>query len=189
VVSALEKTRIVRTRNWKEQKKVSLNELVVILSNYHFVRDRQEAQSFEKCQPHHCTVALKFSSSDFASSRKTNTDEEERFSFDKHGTIFPLSCFISLLNSTDFVEYVQKAHLKYKTTIKKKNSSTSSEASYDQEFEVESEDGRISYPFQAANLVEPVEEEDDHAEISFRKRSGALGKKTLDPKKIKKSKS
>jgi len=193
VVSAIEKTKILKGRALKERKTISLNELVVIFSNYHFVRDRQDVEAFEKCLPSHCTVGIKYSSSDFSSFKKP--EESERFFFDRHGTIFPLSCFTSLLNSEAFTEFVKESYGKYKNAIKKKGSDQ--DVLEDGEFENESE-GR-------ADFAEPSEE--DYVEIPpreyIRKRmasdgslgrnasssgSSFTGKKTNDPKKIKKSK-
>jgi hypothetical protein len=83
--------------------------VVLVTSNWHFVRDRREAKNFEPCEKHHCTVALKLDSSQFI-----KPDSEEAFNFDRNGLVLPYDAFLSLIKDSDFTgEFLQAVREKF----------------------------------------------------------------------------
>jgi len=108
VVSSAEKTDATGgfSKRGQGPVKIVTSNVVAVLSNYHFVRDKQAAK-FKPCKPADCSVGVKYSSSEFAvQSGSTNTDAG--FHFDRFGLLIPYEAFVSLFTSKDFGSYLKK---------------------------------------------------------------------------------
>ena len=105
VVSSAEKVDAgVGKRTYGAAKTISSN-VVAVLSNYHFNRDKQTAK-FKPCRPSDCSVGLKYSSSEFAIPSSVNSDAG--FHFDRFGLLVPYEAFVSLFTNKDFGTYLNR---------------------------------------------------------------------------------
>ena len=86
--------------------KVVASNVVAVLSNYHFVRDKQTSK-FKPCRPADCSVGVKYSSSEFAI-QTGSTNSDAGFHFDRFGLLIPYEAFVSLFTSKDFGSYLKK---------------------------------------------------------------------------------
>ena len=106
VVSEGEK---IDTSGKKAGRKIS-SKVVLVLSNYHFNRDKQSPK-FKPCTPADCTVGLKYSSSEFVI---VGTPERDAgFHFDRFGVLIPFDAFVSLLTNQSFKNYIEKCKARY----------------------------------------------------------------------------
>lgn len=83
---------------------------MLIVSNWHFVRDNQEKKECPPCRPEDCNISLKLSStlfkSNLSSDLRPTTGEvlaDEGFTFDRNGIIIPYSAFLSLMTDAYFL--------------------------------------------------------------------------------------
>ena len=89
-----------------------ITRLVLILSNWSFVRDHKENPQKVKCSLHNVTVGLKLSSTEFRSGAKR--DPNQQYDFDKNGLILPYPAFLSLLKDSAFVDdFMTKVEKRY----------------------------------------------------------------------------
>lgn len=92
------------------------SELVLIISNWRFVRDVQ-SKPVCVCKAEHCTVGFKLSSSEFQSRAVKNGEASGNggeFNFDKHGAVMPYSAFLTLLNDVGLTNaFIQKIKDRY----------------------------------------------------------------------------
>ena len=101
--------------NFNDRKGASqTSHFVLIISNWHFVRDNIDRMVCLPCKPENCNISIKLSSTTFrggptelAQGGGTLDPEirpDEEFFFDKNGIIIPYSAFISLLNDRHFTD-------------------------------------------------------------------------------------
>ena len=95
-----------------------ITKLVLILSNWSFVRDNKENPQKIKCSLHNVTVGLKLASTEFRSPNKQQhqQDYNQQYDFDKNGLVLPYPAFLSLLKDSSFVdEFMTKVEQRYIT--------------------------------------------------------------------------
>jgi len=90
-------------------------ELLAMVSNWNFVRDRRDNRHFEECEKHHCTVAVKFSSTQFKKPDAPLTGTRaDHVHVDRHGLILPYDSFLSLIKDSEFTGgFMEAARKKY----------------------------------------------------------------------------
>jgi hypothetical protein len=83
-------------------------QFVLVISNWHFVRDSLSSQQPRACQPADCTVAIKLASSVFKPVDRAGVASAEngQFYFDRNGVSIPYEAFQALTSSDDFIGYL-----------------------------------------------------------------------------------
>ena len=126
----------------KDDKPI-ISQLILSISNWHFNRDKQYLKYGPKCRPEDVCVSIKLSSTAFASGTETGpsfnaaaaaaTDEtvdlgddlsstastssdDSQYSFDKNGVIIPYFAFVSLMDDSNFHNYLKKVLEKFEET-------------------------------------------------------------------------
>lgn len=134
VVSEGEK---IDTSGKKAGRKIS-SKVVLVLSNYHFNRDKQSPK-FKPCTPADCTVGLKYSSSEFVI---VGTPERDAgFHFDRFGVLIPFDAFVSLLTNQSFKNYIEKCKARYDKQVNDASSTVEAVVVDDDDDDDEDEDG------------------------------------------------
>jgi hypothetical protein len=88
--------------------------LVLILSNWSFVRDNKETKHSVRCSLHDVTVGFKISSSEFRSSTAKPPNPQNPYDFDKNGLILPYPAFLSLAKDHSFAaDFMKKVQSRY----------------------------------------------------------------------------
>jgi hypothetical protein len=93
-----------------------LTELILTISNWHFVRDTQARRDGPTCKLEDCTISLKLSSTVFKTSEDDLGVEDKNHNFDKNGAVIPYSAFVSLMQQEDFITYLSQVRVKYEST-------------------------------------------------------------------------
>ena len=130
--------RTITTYNWTDRGGLSqTTKVVVTVSNWHFNRDCLRYETAPICKLENVMVTLKLASTVFDGNREstaplstsgnsgspgstpiksgqriTATSGEE-YHFDKNGAIVPYSAFVSLIDSAEFQEYLEKVKKLY----------------------------------------------------------------------------
>ena len=101
----------------KKEKKVNVTtKLVLIVSNWGFVRDNKDFPSKVRCTPHDVAIGFKLASSQFrptgaAGGTKNSTCP---YDFDAHGATLPFPAFLSLIKDSAFTEdFIRKIRRRY----------------------------------------------------------------------------
>ena len=101
----------------KKEKKVNVTtKLVLIVSNWGFVRDNKDFPSKVRCTPHDVAIGFKLASSQFrptgaAGGTKTSTCP---YDFDAHGATLPFPAFLSLIKDSAVTEdFLRKIRRRY----------------------------------------------------------------------------
>lgn len=90
-----------------------ITKLVLIISNWSFVRDNANNRRRIKCTAQDVTIGLKLSSTDFRSGSSQQTNKTG-YDFDKNGLTLPYSAFLSLLKDENFTDdYMTKVKTRY----------------------------------------------------------------------------
>lgn len=76
-----------------------VSKLVLVISNWGFVRDQEGAAKFKKCTPHDVSIGLKLDSTAF---RPADKSVVKSHYFDRNGASIPYPAFLSLLKDPDF---------------------------------------------------------------------------------------
>jgi hypothetical protein len=90
----------------------TITRLVLIVSNWSFVRDHKDSKRPVKCTSQDVTISLKLSSTAFARTSEAAV-KKEPYSFDKNGLILPYPAFLSLLKNEDFTDLMEKVTTRY----------------------------------------------------------------------------
>ena len=92
-----------------------MSELVVTISNWHFVRDNLSNPRINRCTLADCAIGLKLSSSVFkpASVAASDKPSEHTYYFDRNGTTIPYEAFFALLQNKDFEEFLNHVKRRY----------------------------------------------------------------------------
>ena len=95
-----------------------MSELVVTISNWHFVRDNLNNPRINRCTLFDCTIGLKLSSSVFkpASVAASDTPSEHTYYFDRNGAAIPYEAFFALLQNKDFEDFLKHVKRRYEET-------------------------------------------------------------------------
>lgn len=102
--------------------KTHTSELVLIINNWHFVKDNHTKTHVPPCRPDDCSVQIKISSTVFKSESQLlaggsdlveAADNGEQFFFDKNGIIVPYSAFKDLLTDVDFQQYLGRVQQQF----------------------------------------------------------------------------
>lgn len=97
-----------RRSSQAETTSTVVTKLVLIISNWSFVRDNKTNPKKIKCTNQDVTIALKLASSFFRTAPPTD-QKRQPYDFDKTGLIMPYSAFLSLLRNKDFTDgYIKK---------------------------------------------------------------------------------
>lgn len=102
----------------KKTKRVSITtKLVLIVSNWGFVRDNKDLPEKVRCTAHDVAIGLKLASSQFrpegSSSGGTKTSTCP-YDFDAHGAVIPYPAFLSLLKDETFTrDFIGKIRKRY----------------------------------------------------------------------------
>ena len=106
--------------NNKDKKTTTkhLSELVVTISNWHYVRDNLSNPRINKCTLADCAIGLKLSSSVFkpASVVASEASRDNPYYFDRNGATIPYDAFFALLHQLDFEEFLNHVKRRYETT-------------------------------------------------------------------------
>jgi len=87
---------------------VTVTKLVLIISNWSFVRDNKTNPRKIKCTSQDVTVGLKLASSSFRTAPPTD-QKRQPYDFDKNGLVMPYPAFLSLMRNKEFTEgYIKK---------------------------------------------------------------------------------
>jgi len=121
----------------KAGRKIS-TKVVLVLSNYHFNRDKQSPK-FKPCTPADCTVGLKYSSSEFVIAGTPERDAG--FHFDRFGVLIPFDAFVSLLTNQSFKNYIEKCKARYDEQVNDASSTGGAVVVDDDNDDDEDEDG------------------------------------------------
>ena len=96
-------------------EKTHTSELVLIINNWHFVKDNHTKTNVPPCRPDDCSVQIKISSTVFKSESQAGSSDlaeasanSEEYFFDKNGIIIPFPAFKDLLSNRDFQFYLGK---------------------------------------------------------------------------------
>ena len=95
------------SRGEKRKQENIITKLVLIISNWSFVRDNKANPRKIRCTNQDVTIGLKLASSAFRTGRLD--DRRQPYDFDKNGLVLPYAAFLSLIKSTDFTSaYINK---------------------------------------------------------------------------------
>ena len=92
-----------RNHNNRDEPKVGLTNLVLIVNNWQFVRDVQKEAKCRGCTVSDFQVQLKLSSTAF----RNAANPDCAFPFDKHAANFPFESFVSVMTSPIVNKYVK----------------------------------------------------------------------------------
>ena len=97
-------------------------DLILTLSNWHFVRDNVNKPIMPPCTPDDCTIGLKLSSTVFRSGDssadgETNPETGERLYFDRNGALIPYAAFKVLIQSEQMTVYMEQVKKQYEKDV------------------------------------------------------------------------
>ena len=106
-----------------QKGKTQESQYVLIISNWHFIREHQDKRESPPCKPEDCNISIKLSSTTF----KTGSADlsitganyldplpDDGFSFDRNGVIIPYSSFLSLMEDKYFLnDYLPDVQREY----------------------------------------------------------------------------
>lgn len=188
---------VIATHMFKQKRdnveKTHTSELVLIINNWHFVKDTHTKTVVPPCRPDDCSVQIKISSTVFKSEAQllssgsdlldTNETGEEFF-FDKNGTIIPFPAFKELITSKDFQFYLKKVKEQFDEDSGSSTWIDHEEAEEHVDFlsNVQSSQGPRGYlggPTEKEGQEEEEEDEDDENEPAAKvaKKNGGKGVK------------
>lgn len=109
---------------FKDKKGVNHeSHFVLIVSNWHFVRDNQERKNCPPCKSDDCNISIKLSSTSFKAGPtdlaqggglEPESKTDDGFFFDRSGVIIPYSAFVSLMEDARFTqEYLPLVRKEY----------------------------------------------------------------------------
>lgn len=85
-----------------------MTKLVLIISNWSFVRDNKTNPRKIKCTSQDVTIGFKLASSSFRTAPPTD-QKRQPYDFDKNGLVMPYPAFLSLMRNNEFTEgYIKK---------------------------------------------------------------------------------
>ena len=156
--------------NYTDKKgKPQQSQYVLIISNWHFIREHQDKKESPPCKPENCNISIKLSCSVFKSapsdlsvsgSGYLDPLPDDGFSFDKNGAIIPYSAFLSLLDDKYFVnDFLPEVKTEYEKLCGPVNLEKELPPRDDTDSETES-----AAPGKRAQLVVSEEEDDDVAD-------------------------
>ena len=102
-----------------ETKRSHQSQLVLAISNWHFVRDSLNSGQPRPCQPADCSVAIKLASSVFKpvgivpSQLPGGSTDSSQFYFDRNGVSTPYEAFVSLSTSAEFKTYLTQVKSRF----------------------------------------------------------------------------
>jgi hypothetical protein len=93
----------------KKSKTYHQTEVVLIICNYHYVRENANNNKCLPIKPQDCSVSVKVSSTIFKSkSEKDDANESKKeYHFDGSGAQMPYSTFLSLIDSESFKDFLE----------------------------------------------------------------------------------
>lgn len=103
----------------KGETKRHQSQLVLVISNWHFVRDSLNSGQPRPCQPADCSVAIKLASSVFKpvgivlSQLPGGSTDSSQFYFDRNGVSTPYEAFVSLSTSAEFKTYLTQVKSRF----------------------------------------------------------------------------
>ena len=114
-----------------KSEQVHSSELVLVLDNYHFVRDDFKYPKMPPCTVDDCSVSFKLSSTLFkpsapqpeaasaadAAACQARQGEVAQYHFDKNGVSIPYPAFRQLLRDGSFVSYMEKVKNQYEKDL------------------------------------------------------------------------
>jgi hypothetical protein len=103
-----------------KRKTGHLTKTVLIVCNYHFVRDHADRPHCPPLKPQDCSVSIKVSSTVFRGRDSSLEDPEaspkDQFYFDGSGAQMPYSTFLGLLNDPSFANFMSCLQEEYEKT-------------------------------------------------------------------------
>lgn len=95
----------------KKNETFVASKLVLVISNWGFVRDQEGNPKFQKCTPHDVSIGFKLDSTAFRPADKSIV--KPRY-FDRNGASIPYPAFLSLMKDESFVfEYMSKLQKRF----------------------------------------------------------------------------
>ena len=109
-----EEISVYRTTSAKTSSTV-VTKLILIISNWGFVRDHKYTPGKVRCTKQDVTIGFKLASSAFRpSAASTSGARKDDYHFDKNGLVLPYAAFLALLKSESFTDdYIGKVWKQY----------------------------------------------------------------------------
>ena len=109
-----EEISVYRTTSAKTSEPV-VTKLILIISNWGFVRDHKYTPGKVRCTKQDVTIGFKLASSAFRpSAASAPVSRKDEYNFDKNGLVLPYAAFLALLKSESFTDdYIGKVWKQY----------------------------------------------------------------------------
>jgi hypothetical protein len=158
---------------------------VLCINNWHFVKDNLYKAKTSPCQADDCSISIKLSSTVFRSESQANdsevavaaADAGEEFYFDKNGAVIPYPALKALLNSAEFLTYMEQVKKQFEED-------SGSKAWQEDEFD----DGKATTSVNTNSLRKTRQDEEEEEEVVEEEEEEELPLKNKKAKKADKKK-
>lgn len=152
-------------------------EMILTISNWHFVRDNVNKPKVPPCTPDDCTIGFKLSSTVFRSGGdspttegETNPETGEKMYFDRNGALIPYAAFKVLIQSADLAVYMEQVKTLYEKDV--------GSAAWSENDEEDLENISAQRPQEDTDEVEEVNESEENEPVKTKKTKKNTKKKT-----------